>query len=151
MRVLVTGGAGFIGSNLTEFLLNEGHLVHCIDNFNDYYNPKIKEENLKNIRSNPNYRLFKADILDYDNLSQIFENNQYDIVVHLAARAGVRPSIKQPFRLGHGWHGFTHITDRACVWFQKSARSVAGRIVDVHILPVDPGFGSFRLWLRCFG
>lgn len=96
MRVLVTGGAGFIGSNLTELLLNEGHLVHCIDNFNDYYNPEIKKENLKAARSNPNYKLFKTDILDYDKLSLIFENNQYDIIVHLAARAGVRPSIKQP-------------------------------------------------------
>ena len=96
MRILVTGGAGFIGSNLIEFLLTEGHFVDCIDNFNDYYDPSIKRANLAKAMQESNFQLFESDILDYEKLAPIFQRNKYDIIVHLAARAGVRPSIKQP-------------------------------------------------------
>lgn len=93
MNILITGGAGFIGSHLSEKIIKLGHQVICIDNFNDYYDPAIKEHNLKNIIDNKNFILYRADILDKKAVTEIFSSNHIDIVIHLAARAGVRPSI----------------------------------------------------------
>ncbi|MDZ7314991.1 MAG: GDP-mannose 4,6-dehydratase [candidate division KSB1 bacterium] len=96
MRILVTGGAGFIGSHLCEKLLSDGHTVYCWDNFNDYYDPALKRKNLYDALNNPRFFLFENDILDFPKLQKFFETNCPEIVVHLAARAGVRPSIQQP-------------------------------------------------------
>lgn len=93
---LITGGAGFIGSTLTEQLLNRGDKVVAIDNFDPYYDPKLKEENVKPFLNNQNYKLKRVDILDLDKLVQIFQDNKIDHVVHLAAKAGVRPSLEDP-------------------------------------------------------
>lgn len=95
MKVLVTGGAGFIGSHVCEALLNKGDSVLCIDNFNDFYNPQIKKENIQNL--NKNFILYEKDIRDYGELKKIFEENKIDGVVHLAAMAGVRQSAANPF------------------------------------------------------
>ncbi len=92
----VTGGAGFIGSSLASRLLNEGNKVVVIDNFCDFYNPKIKENNVKELLENPNFKLYRNDIRDKEAVSKIFNENNIDIVVHLAAMAGVRPSIENP-------------------------------------------------------
>ena len=92
----ITGGAGFIGSSLSENLLKEGNKVVIIDNFCDFYNPKIKENNIKKLVKNENFKLYKADIRDRQALKQIFEENKIDVVMHLAAMAGVRPSIENP-------------------------------------------------------
>ena len=96
MKFLVTGGAGFIGSHLIERLVEQNHEIICLDNFNDYYNPEIKWRNIEKVKSKSNYRLIKADILDYEVLEEVFEKQRFDFVIHLAARAGVRPSIQQP-------------------------------------------------------
>src|SRR3990167_10168768 len=96
MKILVTGCAGFIGSHLTERLLDEEHQVVGIDNFNDYYDPKIKGENLKKLRKNKNFKLYRDDILSFSALKNIFEKERPEKIIHLAARAGVRPSIKDP-------------------------------------------------------
>ena len=96
MHILITGGAGFIGSNLADSLLAQGHKITVIDNFNDYYNPEIKEANVANNLNNPNYKLYRQDIEDLQKLKQIFTENKFDVVVHLAARAGVRPSLENP-------------------------------------------------------
>ena len=93
MNILVTGGAGFIGSNLCEKLICAGEKIICIDNFNDYYNPKIKEENLRNLEGRANFILYRMDILDREKLEEVFAKHRFDMVIHLAARAGVRPSI----------------------------------------------------------
>lgn len=92
----VTGGAGFIGSSLSERLLEEGNKVVSIDNFCDFYNPEIKEKNIKGLQTNSNYKLYRADIRDREELNKIFDENNIDIVIHLAAMAGVRPSIENP-------------------------------------------------------
>ena len=94
MIILITGGAGFIGSHLSRALLDKGDEVICIDNFNDYYSPEIKEANVKGFRDN--YTLYRADITDMKALKEIFSRHRIDKIVHLAARAGVRPSIEQP-------------------------------------------------------
>ncbi|MFH1406101.1 MAG: NAD-dependent epimerase/dehydratase family protein, partial [Nanoarchaeota archaeon] len=94
MKILVTGGAGFIGSHVCDALLARGDIVICVDNFNDYYDPKTKEENIKHNFSNSNFRLFRIDILNQERLKEIFQQERPDKVIHLAARAGVRPSIK---------------------------------------------------------
>ncbi|MCI0515563.1 GDP-mannose 4,6-dehydratase [candidate division KSB1 bacterium] len=96
MKILLTGGAGFIGSHLTEQLLARGDRVDCIDNFNDYYDPRIKWRNIQTALSHPGYKLIQGDILDYPLLAGLFEQRQYELMVHLAARAGVRPSLKEP-------------------------------------------------------
>jgi len=95
-KILVTGGAGFIGSHLSETLLRQGQEVICLDNFNDYYNPVIKRHSISCSQGQSNYTLIEGDILNLDLLRQIFTDYKFDIVVHLAARAGVRPSILAP-------------------------------------------------------
>ncbi len=96
-NILVTGGAGFIGSSLVDRLLSEGDWqVSVVDDFNDFYDPAIKRENVRRQKSNPHYRLFDADIRDSEALAGIFEENEFDCIVHLAARAGVRPSLELP-------------------------------------------------------
>ena len=96
MRFLVTGGAGFIGSHLCEKLIGDGHYVVCYDNFNDYYDPGIKRQNIEKINGHKRYYLVEADILDTDSVEAVCEKHRFDTVVHLAARAGVRPSLQQP-------------------------------------------------------
>ena len=96
MSYLITGGAGFIGSSLCEKLLKENNKVIVIDNFCDFYDPKIKEKNIKDFVKNPNFKLYKKDIRDRQAIKQIFEDNNIEIVIHLAAMAGVRPSIENP-------------------------------------------------------
>ena len=93
---LITGGAGFIGSSLSEELIKQGNKVIAIDNFCDFYNPKIKEYNIKKLLENKNFKLYRKDIRDRQALKEIFDENNIDIVMHLAAMAGVRPSIENP-------------------------------------------------------
>lgn len=96
MKILLTGGAGFIGSHFCERLLAEGHEVVILDNFNDYYDPKIKWSNTHGFASNPRVQIVEGDILDGELLDRLFAQNAFDGIAHLAARAGVRPSLKQP-------------------------------------------------------
>lgn len=96
MKILVTGCAGFIGSHLTNRLLVDGLEVIGIDNFNNYYDPKIKEENLNQAIKFKNFKLYRDDILNFEALSKIFKSERPQKVIHLAARAGVRPSIANP-------------------------------------------------------
>jgi len=96
VRVLLTGGAGFIGSHLSERLLADGHQVLCLDNFDDYYDPAIKRRHVDKLRDVPGYRAVQGDILDEALLEELFGGGQAEVVVHLAARAGPRPSLEQP-------------------------------------------------------
>jgi len=96
MAYLVTGGAGFIGSHLCERLVKEGSEIVCVDNFNDFYDPLIKRRNVEGLQKKANFKLYELDILDFPKLQAVFEQNDIDVIIHLAARAGVRPSIKEP-------------------------------------------------------
>jgi len=93
MNILITGGAGFIGSHLSEKIIKMGHRVICVDNFNDYYDPLVKEDNLKDIIDDKRFSLFRVDILDREKISEVFATQNIDMVIHLAARAGVGPSL----------------------------------------------------------
>lgn len=96
-NILITGGAGFIGSHLVERLMGEGSWrITVVDDFNDFYSPAIKRENVRAHLANPNFTLIEADIRDANALAQAFVQTKQDCVVHLAARAGVRPSLKEP-------------------------------------------------------
>jgi len=94
MKILVTGGAGFIGSHTTERLLREGHEVAILDCFNDYYNPAIKRANVRGFADR--VQIFEEDLRDAAAVEKVFAAVEPDAVIHLAARAGVRPSIEQP-------------------------------------------------------
>lgn len=96
MRVLVTGGAGFIGSHLVERLLDRGDEVVTLDNLNDFYSPTLKERNLAPARAFKHFTFIQGDILDVPLLDRLFSSRAFDVIVHLAARAGVRPSLAQP-------------------------------------------------------
>lgn len=93
--LLITGGAGFIGSSLIAAIINDYKII-CIDNFNDYYNPLWKEENIQPFLKHKNFILYKTDICNLEDLKQIFTNHKINKIIHLAARAGVRPSIENP-------------------------------------------------------
>lgn len=103
LRILVTGGAGFIGSNLCEKLLAMGHRIFVIDNFNDYYSPVVKRDNINEIYkfmqglgiNKESFLVFEGDIRDRGFITEVFQN-KFDMVIHLAAMAGVRPSIQNP-------------------------------------------------------
>ncbi len=96
MRVLVTGGAGFIGSHLSQRLLGRGDEVVVLDSFNDYYDPAIKERNLAELGTPAGLSIVRGDILDEPLLETLFNTHPFDVIVHLAARAGVRPSLIDP-------------------------------------------------------
>jgi UDP-glucuronate 4-epimerase len=96
-NLLVTGGAGFIGSHLVDRLLRgEVERITVVDDFNNFYEPDIKRENIREHLKDPRYNLVEADIRDCAALESVFNENRFDCVVHLAARAGVRPSLQEP-------------------------------------------------------
>ena len=104
MQILITGGAGFIGSTLADKLLklstsfqnNINNKIIIIDNFNDYYSPELKDLNIKHNLANPDYKLYRGDICDRNLVNKIFKTHEINCVIHIAARAGVRPSLEDP-------------------------------------------------------
>jgi len=96
MNIVVTGGAGFIGSHLCEKLISLGSKIICIDSFDDFYNPVIKEDNISEVTGSNHFKLYRSDITNPTQMEKIFSENSIDMVIHLAARAGVRPSIEKP-------------------------------------------------------
>ncbi|HOV16343.1 MAG TPA: SDR family NAD(P)-dependent oxidoreductase [Candidatus Cloacimonadota bacterium] len=96
MDILVTGGAGFIGSHLCKRLIDEGHRVVCLDNFFPFYNPAVKRNNISALIKNPAFRLVEGDIRNPVYLDRCFTDGKIEAVIHLAAMAGVRPSLNHP-------------------------------------------------------
>ncbi|MDX2191372.1 MAG: SDR family NAD(P)-dependent oxidoreductase [Bacteroidota bacterium] len=96
MNILVTGGAGFIGSHLCEQLLKENHKVICLDNFDEFYSKVIKQENIKELKENPKFHLITGDVRNTDDLIDIMTSKKIEAVFHLAGRSGGANSIKNP-------------------------------------------------------
>jgi UDP-glucuronate 4-epimerase len=96
MSILITGGAGFIGYHLASSLLGDHAEVALLDNFNSFYDPELKRRNVRDLRALGPLTLHEVDILDRPGLRLVFEERRPDTVVHLAARAGVRPSLHRP-------------------------------------------------------
>ncbi len=95
-HVLITGGAGFIGSHLARRLLARGDRVTALDDFNDFYDPRLKRANIAALGEQRELVLVEGDIRDAELVERLFANSGFDAVVHLAARAGVRPSLEEP-------------------------------------------------------
>src|SRR5713101_6939245 len=113
MRILVTGGAGFIGSHLVEKLLAVGHEIVVLDDFNDFYDPRIKHANIAGFAKDVS--VCHVDLRESDSVRAMFHREKVDAIAHLAARAGVRPSIQQP-RLYYDTNvvGTLHLLEAAC-------------------------------------
>ena len=94
MNILVTGGAGFIGSHVVEKLLGDPHQVAILDDFNDFYDPKIKQANIASVAGK--IAVHKVDLRNAQAVKDVFRGARFDTIIHLAARAGVRPSIREP-------------------------------------------------------
>lgn len=97
MQILITGVAGFIGSSLALRLLERGDQIVGIDNLNDYYDVSLKQARLERCRAHPGFRFEKLDITDRAGMTRLFRDNRFDAVMHLAAQAGVRYSIQNPY------------------------------------------------------
>jgi len=113
-RILITGVAGFIGSNLADLLINSNYIVG-IDNFDPFYSREIKEDNIKCLIDNESFSFYEMDLLDLDKLDEIFRIEKIDTIIHLAAKAGVRPSILDPV-------GYTRHNVEATVNILETAR-----------------------------
>jgi len=95
-NIFLTGGAGFIGSSLADSLLEQGNKIVCLDNFDNYYDREIKLRNIQKALKNPNFLLVEGDIRDRNLLSKLFSENNFQLILHLAAKAGVRSSVELP-------------------------------------------------------
>lgn len=96
MKILITGGAGFIGSACAKKLIDRGDKVVIVDNFNDYYDPKLKHDRIKIFLKGYKFKLYKADIRNEKMMERVFKKERPDKIIHLAAMAGVRNSLKNP-------------------------------------------------------
>jgi UDP-glucuronate 4-epimerase len=155
VRILLTGGAGFIGSHLCQRLVALGHRVLVVDDLNDFYSPELKQANLRSMRKLAEFEFHQQDICDRDAMLAITESFRPEAIVHLAARAGVRPSLSDPFlyeRVNvHGTLVMLEAARRAGAWKKvrkfvfASSSSVYGitqqvpfREDDPSILPISP-------------
>ena len=112
MKILITGAAGFIGATLCHPLLERGDLIYAIDNLNDYYEVSLKQARLALLKKNKKFHFVKTDITDCEKMEKLFSENRFDVVVHLAAQAGVRYSIKHPGKyIDTNLTGFGHILE----------------------------------------
>jgi len=97
MKILVTGGAGFIGFHLSKMLLERGDEVIAVDEFNDSYEPDIKFHRINLLQKHPKYQIYNLDFCNYEKMKLLFQEHSFDKICHLGARAGVVPSITDPF------------------------------------------------------
>src|SRR3989344_5626142 len=95
-KILVTGGAGFIGSHVVKALMDRGDEVVIVDDFNPYYNPKLKEDRINTFLNGYQPKIYRLDISRFEDLRKVFEENKVDKIIHLAAQAGVRYSLENP-------------------------------------------------------
>jgi UDP-glucuronate 4-epimerase len=155
MRLLVTGGAGFIGSHLVEKLLGTGHEVVILDDFNDFYDPSIKHANIAGFATD--VTVCRADLRDSESVRSVFRHEKVDAIAHIAARAGVRPSIQHP-RLYYDTNviGTLHLLEAARVsgvqrFIFASSSSVYGasNIVpfseDQHLIQTLSPYGATKI------
>ena len=112
MKILITGAAGFIGAALALKLLERGDTVHGIDNLNDYYDVALKEARLRRCQAYPNFSFTKLDIVDRAGMAGFFHEHRFDAVMHLAAQAGVRHSVENPYAyIDANLVGFAHVLE----------------------------------------
>jgi UDP-glucuronate 4-epimerase len=95
-KILITGGAGFIGSSLVDSLLKQDYEIVCLDNFDNFYDKEIKLRNIQNAIEDSKYHLVEGDIRNKNLLNGLFEKHNFQLIIHLAAKAGVRPSVESP-------------------------------------------------------
>lgn len=144
MKILVTGAAGFIGSNLAEKLLKRGDTVVGLDNFNDYYDPAKKRANEARLNAYPAFRMVEDDIRHRQAMFDLFENEKFDAVAHLAAMAGVRNAVKYPdLYVEVDLNGSQHLMDAARAsgvgnFVQASTSSVYGNTKQIPFVETDP-------------
>lgn len=112
MKVLVTGAAGFIGSHVSRYLIDRGDEVVGLDNINDYYDVNLKFARLERLEGESNFTLAKLDLIDRQGVEDLFQQHKFDKVVNLAAQAGVRYSLTNPYAyIDSNIHGFINILE----------------------------------------
>ena len=132
MKILVTGVAGFIGFNLSKFLLDKKFKVIGLDNINNYYSINLKKDRLKKLKRNVNFKFYKIDLRNIKKLDEIFKKHKFDAIFHFAAQAGVRHSVDNPRKyIDSNISGFFNILEKVRIkkikkFFYASSSSVYG-------------------------